>query len=293
MSKIVPHLWFDTQAFEAAQFYTSLFPNSRILSRISLPDTPSGDAELVVAQLAGQEFQLLSAGPEFRFTPAISFLVSCDTAAEVSILWEKFSEGGQALMPLDAYPFAERYAWVTDRYGLSWQVMYRKGATVGQKITPTLMFVGEQCGQAETAVKFYASVFGPATVDGITRYGPGEEPDRPGTVKHVAFSLEGEGFAAMDSAHRHEFGFNEAISFLVHCDDQAQIDRLWNALSADPGAESCGWLKDKFGVSWQISPRNMGNWLQTSDSMQKARFLTVMLTMKKLDIAALSRAYGD
>ena len=289
MSKIVPHLWFDTQAFEAAGFYASLFPNSTIVSRIPIHDTPSGEAEVVVAHLAGQEFQLWSAGPGFRFTPAISFLVACETAAGVGILWEKFSDGGQVLMPLDAYPFAERYAWVRDRYGLSWQVMYRKGAAVGQKITPTLMFVGDQCGRAEAAVKFYASVFGKSTVGEVTRYGPGEEPDKPGTVKHVAFALGDEGFAAMDSAHRHEFGFNEAISLLVHCDDQAEIDRLWKALSADPAAEACGWLKDEFGMSWQITPRIMLDWMREGPRLQQVT--KAMLAMKKLDVAALKKAY--
>ena len=100
------------------------------------------------------------------------------------------------------------------------------------------MFVGEQCGKAEEAIRFYASVFRDAKVGDILRYGRGEEPDREGTVKYAAFTLEGQEFAAMDSAREHDFSFNEAISFMVHCDTQEEIDYYWGKLSADPEAEA-------------------------------------------------------
>src|SRR5207248_9570420 len=135
----------------------------------------------VTIELSGQEFRLISAGPLFKFNPSISFLVACKTKDEVDALWKRLSERGTALMELGEYPFSERYGWTQDRYGLSWQVMFAGGREVEQKITPTLMFVGEQCGKAEDAINFYGSVFHNTKVGLILRYGAKEEPDREGT----------------------------------------------------------------------------------------------------------------
>ena len=127
-------------------------------------------------------------------------------------------------MALGEYPFSQRYGWTQDRYGLSWQVMFIGDREIKQNITPTLMFVGDVCGKTEDAIRFYASVFPRSAVGNILRYGQGEEPDKPGTIKHAAFTLDGQEFAAMDSARAHNFQFNEAISFIVHCDNQQEID---------------------------------------------------------------------
>ena len=194
-------------------------------------------------------------------------------------------------MELGEYPFSERYGWVQDRYGLSWQVMFMGGHKIKQKITPTLMFVGKQYGKAEEAINFYASVFHNAKVGDILRYSKGEEPDREGTIKHAAFMLEGQEFAAMDSAHVHNFAFNEAISFMVHCETQEEIDYYWGKLSADPKAEQCGWLKDKYGVSWQIVPTVMDEMLKDKDEEKLARVTEAFLKMKKFDIEVLLKAY--
>jgi predicted 3-demethylubiquinone-9 3-methyltransferase (glyoxalase superfamily) len=129
---------------------------------------------------------LISAGPFFKLNPSVSFLVACATKDEVDALWGRLAEGGMALMDLGAYPFSDRYGWVQDRYGLSWQIMFMGERTVGQKITPTLMFVGEQLGRAEAAMRFYASLFDRASVGDILRYGKGEDPDKEGTVKHAS-----------------------------------------------------------------------------------------------------------
>jgi len=205
MATITPHLWFDKEAKEAAQFYTSVLMDSKIKSTATLHNTPSGSVDLVAIELAGQEFRLISAGPYFKFTPAVSFLIACNTTEEVDALWKELSAGGTALMELGRYPFSERYGWTQDRYGLSWQVMFMGEREVRQKITPTLMFVDKQCGKAEEAINLYASVFRNVNVGHVLRYGTNEEPDREGTVKHAAFSLKGQEFAAMDSARTHDF----------------------------------------------------------------------------------------
>ena len=291
MEKITPHLWFDKEAKEAGAFYTSLFEDSRVRSTTTLHETPSGSVDIVTIELAGQELTLLSAGPMFRFTPAISFLVQCETKEEVDRLWNELSRGDMVLMELGAYPFSERYGWTQDRYGLSWQVMHAGGRPITQKITPTLMFTGAVSGKAEEAITFWTSVFDDARLaEPVSRYGPGEEPDKEGTIRHAVFTLEGQQFAAMDSAHAHGFGFNEAISMQVHCDTQQEIDYYWDKLSADPNAEQCGWLKDRFGVSWQIVPNEMDEMLATNDRAKIARVTEAFLTMKKFDLAKLREA---
>jgi predicted 3-demethylubiquinone-9 3-methyltransferase (glyoxalase superfamily) len=293
VQRIVPHLWFDHEAGEAAEFYTSIFKDSRILNRSTLGDTPSGTIETLTIELSGQEFILLSAGPPFKFTPAISFLVACSTHREVDQIWNRLHEGASDMMPLGAYPFSEKYGWLVDKFGLSWQVMHvgeRKG---GQKITPTLMFTGEQCGKAEEALSLYTSVLPDSKLGEILRYGAGEEPNAANTVKHAAFSLAGQDFAAMDSALEHGFSFNEAISLMLYCDTQAEIDRYWDALSAHPEAEQCGWLKDGYGLSWQIVPRRLGEMMSSGSPEAIARVTAAFLKMKKFDIAELEKAFAS
>ena len=291
MQKITYHLWFDKGAKEAAEFYTSIFKDSRVKNTTTLHNTPSGSVDIVTIGVAGQEFMLISAGPLFKFNPSVSFLVACKTKDEVDALWKKLSDRGVALMELGEYPFSERYGWTEDRYGLSWQVMFMGDREMKQKITPTLMFVGDVCGKAEKAIHFYASVFRRSQVGNILRYGKGGEPDKEGTIKHAAFTLEGQEFAAMDSARVHNFAFNEAISFMVYCDSQEEIDYYWGKLSAVPAAEQCGWLKDRYGLSWQIVPTVMDEMLKANDRKKVARVTEALLKMKKFDIEALKQAY--
>jgi len=291
MQTITPHFWFDKEAKEAAEFYTSFLPDSQVTNITTLHDTPSGDCDVVSFELAGQPFMAISAGPLFKFNPSVSFHVKCKTKEEVDAIWEKLSSGGKVLMPLAAYPFSERYGWIEDQYGLSWQVIYAGNTNIQQKITPVLMFVGTVCGKTEEAVTFYTSVFHHANTFFLTRYGKGEEPDQEGTVQYVAFTLEGMEFGAMDSARDHPFAFNEAISFLVPCETQAEIDYYWEKLSADPQAEQCGWLKDKFGLSWQVWPTAIGEMMKNGTPEQIDRITQAFLPMKKFDLATLQRAY--
>jgi predicted 3-demethylubiquinone-9 3-methyltransferase (glyoxalase superfamily) len=291
MEKITPHLWFDTQAREAGDFYASVFPNSRVKNVTTLDGTPSGSVDIVDVEICGQEFTLLSAGPLFKFNPSISFLVSCETKEEVDALFSSLSNGGTAMMELGAYPFSEHYGWVQDRYGVSWQVMYANGREIEQKITPVLMFTETQAGNCEDAIRFYTSVFRDAQERGINRYGSGEEPEKEGTVRFGQFQLEGQQFAAMDSARTHGFAFNEAISLMVHCETQQDIDYYWEHLSADPRSEQCGWLKDKYGLSWQIVPTVMDEMLATKNPKKLAAVTAAFLKMKKFDIAKLQEVY--
>jgi len=297
MQTITPHLWYDKEAREAAEFYTTVFPNSTITNVTTLHNTPSGDCDVVSFTLWGYSFQAISAGPLFTFNPSISFMVNFDPSQDtdaktrIDAIWSKLVDGGKILMPLDAYPFSERYGWVQDKYGLSWQlILTNPEGEVRPRIIPSLMFVGNVCGKAEEASDFYLSVLQNSRRGTIARYPAGMEPDQEGTVMFTDFKLDGQWFTAMDSAHGHDFAFNEAISFIVHCDTQEEIDYYWDSLSAVPEAEQCGWLKDKYGVSWQIVPTAMDVMLASGDQDKIARVTEAFLTMKKLNIAALMRA---
>jgi len=298
MQKITPHLWFDKEAREAAEFYTSLFPDSRVTNITTLHDTPSGDSDIVSFELAGQSFMAISAGPLFKLNPSVSFFVNFDPSRDpdarnnLDRMWARLSEGGTALMPLDKYPFSERFGWVQDKYGLSWQLILTNPEGEERPfIIPSLMFVGEVAGRAEEAINHYLSIFRNSKLGAIAHYGAGQEPDKEGTVMFADFMLEGQWFAAMDSAHEHNFAFNEAISFLVDCDSQEEIDYYWERLSTVPEAEQCGWLKDKFGVSWQISSAALHEMLKNGTREQVDRVTQAFLPMKKLDVAELEKAY--
>ncbi len=289
--KIVPHLWFDGQAREAAEFYTGLLPDSYIVRTGVIRDTPSGDVEAVDFVLAGQPFEAISAGPNFMFTPTISLMVTCDSADEVDRLWAALSQGGQVMMEVGAYPFSPRYGWVADRYGLSWQLIWQPEARTSQKINISLLFSGEVNGKAEEAARFYAGAFPGGTVDLVSRYAPGEAQAAEAKANYVGFTLMGQSFVAMDNSFDTDDAFNEALSLIVYCDTQDEVDEYWAKLSHVPEAEMCGWVKDRYGISWQIVPRVMGRLMTSGDEAQTRRLMQTMLTMKKLDIATLKRAF--
>lgn len=282
---VTPCLWFDGRAEEAAAFYTSLFDRSSIVRRVTLGG--SSAPVTVEFELDGYRIVALNGGPQFRPTPAISFFVMCPTIEETDRVWRALADGGQAMMPLGAYSWSARYGWTADRFGFTWQVMLLEGADPGQRIVPCQLFVGDVFGRGEEAITHYTSVFPDSSLCSIRRYGP-DEPGREGTVKHARLSLGGGDFAVMDGPGDHAFGFNEAVSFVVTCEKQDDIDRYWTALTADGGAESrCGWLKDRFGMSWQVVPSDLPELLGGPNSAAAGQAL---FGMGKLDIAALRSA---
>ena len=299
MQKITPHLWFDKDAKEAAEFYTSVFPNSKITNLNTLHDTPSGDCDVVTFKIMGYTFMAISAGPLFKFNPSISFMVNFDPSQDkqartrIDEIWEKLLDGGKALMPLDKYPFSERYGWVQDKYGLSWQLIFTNPEGDERPlIIPSLLFVTDTCDKAEEATDFYLSVFKNKKRGAIARYPAGMEPNKEGAIMFTDFMLEDQWFAAMDgSSNMHHFKFNEAVSLMVNCVNQKEIDYFWEKLSAVPESEQCGWLKDKYGVSWQIVPTVMDKMMAKGSKEQIARVTEAFLKMKKFDIIELQKAY--
>ncbi|MEN9626345.1 MAG: hypothetical protein RL557_673 [archaeon] len=298
MQKITPHLWFDKEAKEATAFYTSLFSNSKINSVSTIHDTPSGDCDIVSFELAGQPFMAISAGPYFKFNPSISFMVNFDPSQEkdaaknIDLVWEKLSRGGKVLMELQAYPWSKHYGWIQDRYGLSWQlILTNPQGEERPRIIPSLLFTDSRYGKAEAAINFYLSTFNDVKKGTFMKYGAGQEPNKEGTVMFADFKLLDQWFVAMDGAGEHHFAFNEAVSFIVKCENQKEIDYLWEKLSAVPEVEQCGWLKDTFGVSWQITPTVLGKMMQDKDVKKRERVTQAFLKMKKFDIQKLEEAY--
>ena len=297
MQKIIPHLWYDSDAEAAARRYVELIPGSAIGAIVRYPEagreihgqTP-GSVMTVEFRLGDTELMALNGGPLFKFTPALSLFVILEDEAAVDRLWKGLSDGGTTLMPLDKYDWSEKYGWLADRWGLNWQIALGRHADTGRTVTPSLLFAGKAAGQAGAAVEHYTAAFSGTTVDGIMRH-DGSGKDAAGTVMHAQFRIDGQAVMAMDSAEA-DAVFTEAVSLLVACDDQAEIDRLWSALSAVPQAEACGWLKDRFGVSWQIAPRALGAMMTSGDRAAVERVTAAFMKMKKLDLPALERAFA-
>ncbi len=305
MQKITPHLWFDKEAKEATAFYVSLFENSypptdssRIENITTITGTPSGDCDIVTFTLLGQQFMAMSAGPYFKLNPSISLFVTFDSekdslAGEASIqaVWSKLVDGGKVLMPYNTYPWAHKYGWLQDKYGLSWQLSWSDYHKMEQKITPFLMFTGNVVGKTKEAIDTYIGIFPDSKIEMVVPYTK-DDGDKEGFIKHSRFTLNGQNFMAMDSSAPHEFNFNEALSFIVHCDTQEEIDHYWGKLSAVPEAEQCGWLKDTYGISWQIVPTIMNEMMTSGNKEKIARVTQAFLKMKKFNIDTLKRAYG-
>jgi predicted 3-demethylubiquinone-9 3-methyltransferase (glyoxalase superfamily) len=277
-NKIYPCLWFDGNAKAAAEFYCSVFANSKITT-----DTPM----VVNFELSREKFMGLNGGPNFKFNPTISFFAICETKEEIVTCWNKLIEGGSVMMPLNKYPWSEKYGWLQDKFGVSWQLMLGSVEAMELKIIPAFMFTGSQAGKAEQAVNFYTSIFSDSKIKDINRYLAGEH-DVKGTIKHARFHLGKENFVALDSSAPHGFQFNEAISFVVDCETQEEIDHYWSKLTQGGQESQCGWLKDKFGVSWQIVPTILGKLM--SDPTKSQHVMAAFMQMKKFDIEKLLKA---
>lgn len=290
MQKIVPHLWFDTQALEAAELYVSLFEDSKIVNTAMLYDTPSGDAQTVKFLLAGIEFSAISAGPYFDFNPSISLMVACETKEEVDRLYNTLVVGGSELMPLGTYDFSKWYAWISDRYGLNWQIMLVENINEHNKIRPSLLFSKEACGKTQEAIDYYTVVFSDSKVGHVNRYPEGGAQDPRAKINYAEIDIFDLEIVMMDHGYGGDATFNEAISFMIRCEDQKEIDYYWEKLSFVPDAEACGWVKDQFGISWQIIPKMMDELLSNGTKEELERVTKAFLKMKKFDIAALNKA---
>lgn len=273
--KTYPCLWFDGQAKAAATFYCTIFPESEIIQESPM---------VVNWELNGQRFMGLNGGPMFQLNASISVFANFDNIDTLNKAWEKLLEDGKVLMPINQYPWSERYGWLKDKFGLTWQLMLSNN----NLLLPSMLFSNKQFGNAQSAMQLYTSIFPSSGIDVTELYGP-ENPEQAGKLMFGQMHLIDKPIIVMDGPGDHYFEFNEALSFVVQCEDQAEIDKYWNSLIADGGQESmCGWLKDKFGVSWQIIPASLSKLMSHSNNGQKV--MEALLKMRKLEIAVLEAA---
>lgn len=310
--KIIPCLWFENETEEAINFYVTAFSkipgDEKRTGIVSIQryeegmETPGienmlGKVLTGIFDIGGYRFMALDGGPMFKINPSVSFMLNFDPSQienakdELHQLWKKFSDGGRIMMDLKEYQFSNLYGWIQDKYGVNWQLMLTNPEGDSRPfIIPSLLFSGNKNGKAEEAVNFYTSVFKNSHKGMMEYYPAGMDADKEGNVMYSDFVLENQWFAAMDSALS-DFSFNEAISFAVNCDGQSEVDMYWEKLSHVPESEVCGWLKDKYGFSWQIVPEKMNELLSDPDKEKVHRVLNRMLQMKKIEISELENAY--
>lgn len=277
--KITPCLWFNGDAKDAAALYCSAFSPSRITSQSPI---------VTGIEVGGQHITLLDGGPQYRPNAAISFYVGCETVAEFDRIWESLSPGGIEVAAPAKTSWSERYGYVTDKFDVSWQIGVQAARDIGQKVTPYFMFTGTQYGKAEEAIGLYTSVFKGSSLGGdIVRYNKDDAPEMAGYVRHAEVSLMKQKFMLAD-VNAEAVPFTEGVSLTVHCENQDEIDYYWSRLTEGGKESMCGWLKDRFGVSWQIIPTVLSKLM--SDPMKAGKAAKAFMTMRKLDIEQLVQA---
>lgn len=278
MNTIYPCLWFDGNAEAAANLYCSIFKNASIIENTSM---------VVRFQLHGKVIMGLNGGPNFKINPSISLFVYCPTMEETERIWNAFMlENGTVLMPLDKYPWSEKYGWLKNKFGVTWQISVSDQPGTDLTIRPSFLFTSTQFGRAEEAIRFYTSVFNNSNIDLLIHYP--EDDANAGKTLYSEFQLNHYPLIAMDGPGEHGYTFNEGVSLVVACDTQNEIDAYWNKLTEGGSESMCGWLKDKFGVSWQIVPKILSTLM--NDSEKAPRVMQAFLKMKKFDIEKLLQA---
>ncbi|MGO1399357.1 MAG: VOC family protein [Brevibacterium yomogidense] len=304
MDPIVPNIWHDRTAVEASAFYTSAFREARETARSHYPTEGlqdfqksfAGEVVTIDLEIHGRPLALINADDTFRPNPSAGFMlhfspqIADDPHAYLDEVHDRLAVGATTLMPLDEYPFSARYAWIEDRYGVSWQLfLTEQDAPARPFLVPALMFCGTAQNRAAEAVAAYTSLYPGSEVGTVATYPEQTGPAAAGSTMYSDFRLgpgsddprADEWLTAMDSGVEQPFTFTEGFSLMVRADGQDDLDRLWSVLSTDPSAEQCGWCRDEFGVSWQVVPRDL------EDLMARPGAYARLMEMKKIDIAAL------
>ena len=278
---ITPAIWCDGTADEAAQFYTDVFRDTSIAEQ--------APGIVTTVSIHGFRLSLINGGNQYAPNQSISCILNFDpllfggeeqARAYLDELYKRLSTGG-VLMELGEYPFSPRYAWVRDRFGMTWQLMLTDpDGDPRPFVIPSFMFGGTNHAHAEEATDTWIALFDNARRGALYRYEEGGPLDA-GTVMFTDFTLRDTWMAATDSGTFHDFTFTPGVSMIVSCRDQEEIDRYWAGLSAVPEAERCGWCVDRWGVSWQVVPHNIAELMADAATRDK------ILHMGKIDLAKL------
>ncbi|MCZ2479684.1 VOC family protein [Aquirufa nivalisilvae] len=275
-SSIQTCLWFNQTAKEAREFYQSIFEDFEVKSENPMVSS---------VRLNGRDFIFLGGANHVTFNPSISFFLIFQSNEALEKKWADLSKDGKVLMELNTYPWSSLYGWCEDKNGISWQLMIQ--LPLPEKIIPALLFTQQNNGKAEQAIQYYTHLIPHSQINLLDRYKEGSV-DKEGNIQHAQFLLNDQHFIAFESSYMHQFIFNDAISFVITCQNQDEIDFYWDSFIRDGGSPSkCGWIKDPFGVSWQIIPENMG---QLMRNFNNPTFMNVFMSMGKIDINALENA---
>ena len=274
---IFPCLWFNQEAAEAVAFYVALFPNASVQQQNPIVTTFS---------IHGTKFMALNGGPTYQMSPAVSYFVYCGSQPEIERIYTELVKDGSILMPLGKYDWSPQYAWVQDRFGVNWQLDVEP-INAPQKIVPALLFANEKKESVREAREMYMKLFQPAMHLMEWPYPPTANLSE-GSLLFTQFKLNGTIMNAMSSTHPHEFDFTHGNSFVVSCETQAEIDEYWEKLGAGGHYSNCGWLVDRYGLSWQIVPTILPTLM--NDPEKGPRVMKAFLQMQKFDIDTLLKA---
>ncbi len=310
--KIVPCIWGSTDPQAMFDYYNSVFDDVHLISTSFYPTEGlldfqkdmAGKVLTITFSVLGTTVLIVNGGPVFCPNPSVSFMVRfakdgsfSPSLAEMDSVWAALSSEGSVLMPLDEYPFSSRYGWIQDKYGVSWQLIANDEPESSQSVDhpsgaqpsverpvvmPVLMFSGLAANHAEEAMNYYGQVFPNTQVGEVSRYPSPEGTATTDSIAYADCAFDGQWLAFMDSGTT-DFTFSEGLSLIIDCKDQAEIDHYWQQLSHVPEAEQCGWCKDQFGVSWQVTPLNMDDLIATP------RAYAAMMEMKKIDLGLLEQ----
>lgn len=269
-------LWFDHQAKQAADFYQLVFPGFKSLSENPLA---------VNYTLFGRRIMHLNGGPGYTINTSISLMLELNDAELLQQIWDQLVVGGDVKMPMNEYAWSPKYGWCSDQYGVNWQLMLTERNDI--EVIPSMMFTHLNNGRAYEAIQYYTSIFPHSSIEAISKYEKGE-PDIEGNIKYSRFYLQQLAFSAMESSHFKDITFNEATSFMITVDTQEEIDFYWNHFLEGGQAGRCGWIKDKYGVSWQIIPSILGKLMTNPETAPKATY--AFLQMSKFIISDLEKA---
>lgn len=277
IKQLYPCIWFDNNAKIAADFYCSIFREGCILQETSIT---------VSFKIAGTQFLGINGGQRYAPNPAISYFVYCGGESEIERLYMELSKDGKIMMPLGKYDWTEKYAWVEDRFGVSWQLDVDP-INSAQGIVPCLFFGNEKYMMVKPAIEQYTQIFDDSRVLMEMGYPSGTEMPADALL-FAQFKLDGFIFNAVSSPQKHEFDFSPGNSFVIVCYTQAQIEYYWEKLGEEGRFDECGWLTDRYGVSWQIIPAILPSLM--TDSRIAEHVMNTLLQMQRLDILPLLKA---
>ncbi len=267
-------MWFNAEAKEATTFYSTIFHNFALHSQNDFVSS---------FEMGGNKFMAMNGGPMYKMTPAMSYFVYCGGNSEIERIYSLLIKGGMVIMPLDKYDWSSKYAWVQDKFGVNWQLDIDP-VNSSQKIVPCLLFVNQKNTLVNEAVNFYTAIIkNSSTIMQAPYHSSANMPQ--GSILFAQYKLNGVIFNTMSSTMHHDYDFTPANSIVIECKTQEEIDYYWEKLGEGGSHSRCGWLTDRYGVSWQVIPDFLSR--LTSDPAKAPAVIKAFSQMTKFEIEPL------